>query len=180
MIGPLVHPKDVEKYIVDNEIKCIFIEFPTSDKNLKFSEDLEETFFNDNEVGQFNIIMAPDGRFILEIKITKENINRLKYMIKKHNLENIKILNMNKNILRAPQKRREPLSSSLRHEAFKRDNYKCLECGVSKNEASLHIDHIIPKSEGGTDELVNLQTLCDKCNLSKSNRKWVGGNNSGS
>ena len=40
----------------------------------------------------------------------------------------------------------------------------------SKKEdgVTLHIDHIIPVSKGGTDELSNLQTLCADCNLNKS------------
>lgn len=168
----LTHPKNIEKYIVDNESKSIFIEFLNSDKNLKFSEDLEETFFYGTESDQFNIILAPDTKFIIEIKLTNENITRVKYMIEKHNLGDVKIMNMNKNILMASQKRREPISSSLRHEVFKRDGYKCVECGSTKDETTLHIDHIIPKAQDGNDELDNLRTLCVTCNLSKSNRKW--------
>ncbi|MEM4260849.1 MAG: HNH endonuclease [Candidatus Woesearchaeota archaeon] len=69
------------------------------------------------------------------------------------------------------------LDSRLRHEVFKRDNYKCKECGISKEEAVLHCDHIIPVIQGGSDELDNLQILCDKCNFAKSNKCWIGGNN---
>lgn len=71
--------------------------------------------------------------------------------------------------------KRNPIESRLRHEVFKRDNYKCKECGKSKDEITLHCDHIIPIAQGGTDELDNLQTLCQACNLAKSNRKWEGG-----
>lgn len=57
----------------------------------------------------------------------------------------------------------------MRREVFKRDNYTCVECRARKSDgATLHIDHIIPVSKGGTDELDNLQTLCKDCNLSKS------------
>lgn len=71
---------------------------------------------------------------------------------------------------------RTKLSKSIRHEVFKRDNYKCVECGATKDETTLHIDHIQPVSHGGSDELDNLQTLCQDCNLAKSNRFWKGGN----
>ena len=113
----------------------------------------------------------------LDIKKTEESIERIKYMITKHNLQEIIEIPevYKKDFSEKKQKVREPISKSLRHEVFKRDNYKCVECGATNKELTLHIDHIIPKSEGGTDELNNLQTLCDKCNLSKSNRKWKGG-----
>lgn len=71
--------------------------------------------------------------------------------------------------------KRNPLDSKLRHECFKRDGYKCLECGTTNKEKTLHCDHIIPVSQGGSDELDNLQTLCEGCNLAKSNKKWIGG-----
>lgn len=113
----------------------------------------------------------------LDIKKSKENIERIKYMINKHNLQDLIGIPevYKKDFYEKKQKGRESISKSLRHEVFKRNNYKCVECGTTNKEATLHIDHIIPKSEDGTDELNNLQTLCDKCNLSKSNRKWKGG-----
>jgi hypothetical protein len=42
-------------------------------------------------------------------------------------------------------------------------------CGRSKDEVSLQVDHIKPFSQGGTDELNNLATLCNDCNAGKSN-----------
>lgn len=69
-------------------------------------------------------------------------------------------------------KKRDPIESRLRHEVFKRDNYKCKECGKTKKNTTLHVDHILPVVQGGTDELDNLQTLCQACNLAKSNKKW--------
>lgn len=73
------------------------------------------------------------------------------------------------------QKKRNPLTKSIRHEVFKRDGYRCLECGATNKDTRLHIDHIIPVAQGGSDELDNLQTLCQDCNLAKSNRAWKGG-----
>ena len=75
------------------------------------------------------------------------------------------------NKVKSKSKRRKTnVPRGLRNEVFKRDDYTCVQCGATKkNGATLHIDHIIPVSKGGTDELSNLQTLCSDCNLNKSN-----------
>ncbi len=70
------------------------------------------------------------------------------------------------------EQKRSPIDSRLRHECFKRDGYKCKECGNTNKESILHADHILPVSQGGSDELENLQTLCEECNLAKSNKCW--------
>ena len=67
------------------------------------------------------------------------------------------------------KRKRTHIPRGLKHEVFKRDGYKCVECGASRDDgATLHVDHKIPVSKGGTDELDNLQTLCQDCNLNKS------------
>jgi len=63
----------------------------------------------------------------------------------------------------------------LRHLCFKRDNYKCRDCGATKDDCILEIDHIIPYSLGGQTDLDNLQTLCKRCNRAKHTRIWRGG-----
>ncbi len=72
-------------------------------------------------------------------------------------------------------KARETIPAKLRHEIFQRDSYRCTECGATNKETRLHIDHIFPFSKGGSSERHNLQTLCNKCNLAKWTRRWVGG-----
>lgn len=62
-------------------------------------------------------------------------------------------------------------SVKLRFDVFKRDNFKCCICGASPAKdvsIELHIDHIIPWSKGGETEIDNLQTLCSRCNIGKS------------
>lgn len=60
----------------------------------------------------------------------------------------------------------------LRFLVMKRDNFKCCICGRSPATTpglELHIDHIKPWSKGGETVINNLQTLCQDCNLGKSN-----------
>ena len=69
------------------------------------------------------------------------------------------------------QVERAKLSDSLRYDVLRRDGFKCQICGATAQEgAKLHVDHIIPVSKGGKTELSNLRTLCDRCNLGKSDK----------
>ena len=76
--------------------------------------------------------------------------------------------NMQKNKQSAVYQR-QLMTPKLRYKIMKRDNFKCTICGRSQNDgAKLHVDHIKPVSKGGKTEESNLRTLCDMCNLGKS------------
>ncbi|MBE5766091.1 MAG: HNH endonuclease [Clostridiales bacterium] len=69
-------------------------------------------------------------------------------------------------------KTKRDVNLRMRFIVMQRDNFKCCVCGASPAKdpsVELHIDHIIPWSKGGETTLQNLQTLCSKCNLGKSN-----------
>lgn len=71
----------------------------------------------------------------------------------------------------ARQTGRNP-SLRLRFKVLLRDRFTCQSCGVSPANSlgvELHVDHITASSKGGETVLENLQTLCSKCNLGKSN-----------
>jgi hypothetical protein len=79
------------------------------------------------------------------------------------------------NLEKSPQKKKHrtsrDINERIRFKVLKRDNFKCCACGASpaKDPAvELHVDHIIPWSKGGETVIDNLQTLCSKCNLGKS------------
>jgi 5-methylcytosine-specific restriction endonuclease McrA len=60
---------------------------------------------------------------------------------------------------------------AMRWQVFQRDQWKCVSCGRGSHDgAILHVDHITPRSRGGSDSLDNYQTLCDICNIGKSNK----------
>lgn len=64
----------------------------------------------------------------------------------------------------------------LREVVFERDNNTCCYCGDSKGR--LVVDHIIPVARGGSNEVTNLATACNGCNVSKGNRtaqEWEQG-----
>lgn len=62
-----------------------------------------------------------------------------------------------------------PLSGSARYKAMKRAATRCEACGRSNEDGALHIDHIIPRERGGTNDSWNLQVLCETCNTQKRN-----------
>ena len=71
------------------------------------------------------------------------------------------------------KEQRTLMTKKLRDFIKERDNFTCCNCGNSTHiepNLLLEIDHIIPVSKGGETKEENLQTLCWKCNRSKSNR----------
>ena len=60
------------------------------------------------------------------------------------------------------------ISKRTRYEVLKRDNHACRYCGGIAPDVKLHVDHVIPKSLGGTDKPDNLVAACKDCNLGKS------------
>ena len=56
----------------------------------------------------------------------------------------------------------------LRAYVFHRNGHRCCYCGEQGNRLTL--DHVIPKSRGGTDRVVNLTAACLKCNQLKDNQ----------
>jgi 5-methylcytosine-specific restriction endonuclease McrA len=42
-----------------------------------------------------------------------------------------------------------------------------IACGATTN---LTLDHVIPRSKGGSNRLENLQLLCQPCNLAKGDK----------
>ena len=58
---------------------------------------------------------------------------------------------------------------SLRYQVLSRAKGRCELCGISKDEKALDVDHIIPRSKGGSNDMSNLQALCYTCNRQKRN-----------
>ena len=71
-------------------------------------------------------------------------------------------------VRQAPQ-----LRPSERFAILKRDNYRCRICGANRETHStieLEVDHITARSKGGTNDPINLWTLCLPCNRGKGNQ----------
>lgn len=66
--------------------------------------------------------------------------------------------------------KRKAISVKVRFEVFKRDRFTCQYCGKKSPDVVLHVDHIDPVSNGGKNEVANLVTSCQCCNLGKGKR----------
>ena len=65
------------------------------------------------------------------------------------------------------------MTSRLRNSIKARDSHTCRYCSVSlaaEPHLLLEVDHVIPVSRGGMSTPDNLQTLCWRCNRTKSNK----------
>lgn len=54
-----------------------------------------------------------------------------------------------------------------RQNVFRRDDHKCVYCGDKEN---LTLDHVIPRSKGGSNTWDNLLTSCGSCNVKKGDK----------
>ena len=55
-----------------------------------------------------------------------------------------------------------------RRNLFQRDHQTCQYCG--SRDQPLSIDHVVPRSRGGSDTWENVTTACLSCNVRKGNR----------
>lgn len=65
---------------------------------------------------------------------------------------------------------RKPISKKTRFDVFKRDLFVCQYCGAHPPSVILHVDHINPVADGGQNDIDNLITSCEPCNLGKGAR----------
>jgi len=60
------------------------------------------------------------------------------------------------------------LPKRVRFHVLRRCNFSCFYCGLQAPTVGLHIDHVVPRAMGGTDDPWNLVAACQPCNLGKA------------
>jgi ATP adenylyltransferase len=64
----------------------------------------------------------------------------------------------------------DPVPDSVRYQVLKESGGKCSLCGATSKDAVLQVEHIVPRTRGGTNNRANLQVLCHRCNGGKGNK----------
>lgn len=77
------------------------------------------------------------------------------------------LVRLAKRELIAPKGDTRHIPQDVKLAVWQRDQGKCVQCGDSQY---LEFDHIIPHSKGGANTVNNVQLLCRRCNLAKSDR----------
>lgn len=57
-----------------------------------------------------------------------------------------------------------------------RDGFSCAYCGRDLKDAEpqeINLDHLLPRSAGGSNEATNLITSCKSCNCSRQDKPWI-------
>jgi len=65
------------------------------------------------------------------------------------------------------------VSPGLREEVMRRAGYRCEYCGLAQvgQEATFHVDHVVPRAAGGPTTADNLAAACVSCSLRKGARQ---------
>jgi 5-methylcytosine-specific restriction endonuclease McrA len=75
-------------------------------------------------------------------------------------------------VSRSTYKKYRQTVAFTRNNIFLRDMYQCGYCSDLFNPHDLTIDHIVPRSRGGSHSWTNVITACKKCNHNKGDRLW--------
>lgn len=73
------------------------------------------------------------------------------------------------------------IPTHVRLSVIRRAQHRCEYCGIAQagQEATFHIDHVIPVSSGGQTKLNNLALACVSCSLRKGARETAADPNTG-
>lgn len=185
---------DIIRYNIENNIDFIRTDIENAIYNIKMLDDYNKEVnkltliksnntskkFNKIENCIFNKLIYKKEDFLINVKLIvyyrsnsgkiNENIKTLITFLELVNIYNA--WQQGNKYCETQKRERRIMNDDIRYNVLKRDNFQCQLCGATaKDGAKLHVDHIIPVSKGGKTIMSNLQTLCDRCNIGKSN-KW--------
>ncbi len=129
--------------------------YPVYDSLIRLSVGQDEIFLD--LVNRFNVWHGENiDEYIFRMDCDKPRFESPKYVIEKKIHDRVIVVR-----------------PGIRWQVFERDDFRCVACGMSPRDSKdviLHVDHIVPRSKGGLGTIDNFQTLCQICNIGKSNK----------
>ncbi len=150
--------EEIKVVRLSHEDKYNYIKSLLDNNTLKFDEFLSKRFFAKNKLNLRLILVS-----YLCVKYNLDTSNKFPSFVIRKRLPSKKL-----------KLTHEFYSSDvwfeLRHIIIKLYGRKCMKCGMK--EGKIHIDHIFPRSKfkGLATNIYNLQVLCERCNIDKSNK----------
>lgn len=140
-----------DKYInsSEQERKTIDTEYLTEMNNWR--EEQAKLYIAERE--------AEERRQIAERIIAKQRKKQLEKEVHQQLIDN--------GVLFGDKTKRSRIPKEVVDAVWRKDGGRCAYCGSTEN---IQLDHIIPFSKGGATTIENLQLLCRKCNIEKSNK----------
>ena len=140
-----------------------------------------KTFINIESKLYQKIKLKPKLSISIKIKVGYTSPKGRNSYSKERTFQYLEVVNAYNEYLRLKKQKQEysykvraeraKMNDSLRYEILKRDGFRCQICGATAKEgAKLQVDHIVPVSKNGKTVASNLRTLCERCNLGKSNK----------
>lgn len=62
------------------------------------------------------------------------------------------------------------IRQDLRLAIYLRDNHTCVFCLRTRDQCRMTLDHVVPRSQGGSNDSYNLVTACLDCNMAKGDK----------
>lgn len=150
-------------FLTHDEIDSYFDRYISADEQERKSIDDDYlTEMNNWEQEQIKLYQAEQDRKEREAIATRIKEKQRRRQLEKEVRQQL----IDSGELFGDKTKRPPIPKEVADAVWRRDGGRCVYCGSTEN---LQYDHIIPFSKGGATSLENLQLLCQKCNLEKSN-----------
>ena len=155
-MGLYEHFLETGENLLDSYSRIIYLEWDIAE----YREEWHNYMYDENES---NILLDDLDRLNRIYYFSPEKHKQYKEFIEKQRQQNASLLSGIDRMIACNYTNR----SDVRAAIFKKYGKQCLSCGSKEN---ISLDHIMPVTKGGLNDLDNLQPLCKSCNSRKATK----------